>query len=92
MTFAHWLWSGDCTGAWVENDTRSARHKQYTHGHTTPLVIVGDINLHLDVPSPAQVNNFLDRQSGADLIRRVVGLTHRDGHTLDVVITQDATH
>ena len=23
----------DCTGALVENDTRPARHKQYTHGH-----------------------------------------------------------
>ena len=25
----------DCTGARVENDTRPARHKQYTHGYCT---------------------------------------------------------
>ena len=23
----------ECTGAWVENDTRPARHKQYIHGN-----------------------------------------------------------
>ena len=59
--------------------------------HTASLIIVGDINLHLDVPSAAQVNNFLDLLSGADLIQHVVGPTHRDGQTLDVDITQSAT-
>ena len=41
MSFADWLWSvlapalglNYCTGAWLENDTRRVRHKQYTHGH-----------------------------------------------------------
>ena len=52
-----------------------------------PLVIVGDVNLHIgDVSSPS-TTSFNDILAGADLVQNVTGSTHRAGHTLDILIT-----
>ena len=53
-----------------------------------PIVIVGDINLHLDDPSAPTTASFNDILGGADFPQHVTGATHRAGHTLDVLITQ----
>jgi len=52
------------------------------------LVIVGDINVHCDVPdNPATVkfNSLLD---AFGLLQHVRAPTHRGGHTLDVIINR----
>ena len=53
-----------------------------------PIVIVGDINLHLDDPSASKTASFNDILRDADLTQHVIGATHRAGYTLDVLITQ----
>ena len=53
-----------------------------------PIVIVGDINLHLDDPFASMTASLHDILGGADLTQHVIGATHRAGHTLDVLITQ----
>ena len=57
--------------------------------YATPLVILGDVHMWLDVdvPSMSTTTNFMDIADSADLIQHVVGPTHRHGHILDVVIT-----
>ena len=55
--------------------------------HAAPIIIVGDMNVHLDVASATATMSFCDILAGADLVQHVIGSTHREGHTLDVVIT-----
>ena len=53
-----------------------------------PIIIVSDINLHVDDPSVSMTASFNDILGGADLTQHVIGATHRAGHTLNVLITQ----
>ena len=53
-----------------------------------PIVIIGDINLHLHDPSASMMASFNDIHGGADLTQHVTGATHRAGYTLDVLIIQ----
>ena len=55
--------------------------------YAAPLVILGDVNVWLDVPSLSTTTNFNNIIGSADLIQHIVGPMHRDGHTLNVVIT-----
>ena len=51
-------------------------------------MILGDVNIHLDVevnPTTVKFRQTLDNHS---LVQHVTGLTHIGGHTLDVVITR----
>ena len=54
------------------------------------LVIVGDVNIHLDEVSSPPATSFNDNLAGADLVQHVTGPTHRAG-TLDILITQSST-
>ena len=56
---------------------------------TTPheFLITGDFNLHLDNPYDSQVNQFLSALDSTNLTQHVACPTHRDHHTLDLVIT-----
>ena len=54
---------------------------------SAPVVIVGNVNIHLDDPTSPSTNNFNDIIFGCDLRQLVTGPTHEAGHTLDVVIT-----
>ena len=51
------------------------------------FVITGDFNLHLDKPEHPQVKQFLSTLTSANLSQHVHFPTHRDNHTLDLVIT-----
>ena len=59
--------------------------------HAVTIVIIGDINLHLDDQSASSTISFTSILSGADLVQHIVAPTYRAGHTLDVVITQSST-
>ena len=55
------------------------------------IVIVGDVNLHLDNTSNNQTREFLELLDTLNLSQLVNQPTHRLGHTLDCIITeQDA--
>ena len=54
--------------------------------YAAPLIIVGDVSIHLHVLSASSASNFIDILAGAGLVRHVSGTTQRAGHTLDVII------
>ena len=51
-----------------------------------PLLIIGDINIHVDVPYAIK---FLDLLNFLGLAQHVKTPTHRCGHTLDLIITRE---
>ena len=51
------------------------------------IVILGDINIQLDMAESANTNTFLRLLANHDLVQHVSGPTHTGGHTLDVLIT-----
>ena len=55
--------------------------------HNCNIVVLGDINLHLDDHGNAHAKKFIDLLDGYDLVQNVLSPTHTAGHTLDVVIT-----
>ena len=52
-------------------------------------LIVGDFNLHMDIPSKSDVAQFATLLAEFNLQQHVDGPTHKDGHCLDLVITQE---
>ena len=54
------------------------------------LVVVGDFNIHVDVPNDSDSTKFLDLLESFSLQQHVVGPTHIHGHTLDLVITRQS--
>ena len=53
---------------------------------TTEFIIVGDLNLHLDVVSNPETVQFQALIDEYGLNQLVIGPTHKSGHTLDVAI------
>ena len=53
------------------------------------LVLVGDLNVHLDVDEDPDTRKFVPLIDSLGLTQSVVGPTHRCGHTPDVVITRE---
>ena len=51
-----------------------------------PLIIAGDVNIHLDVPSIYSMR-FKEILLDFDLVQHASGPTHVAGHTLDMMIT-----
>ena len=56
--------------------------------YNCPIVITGDLNLHLDVSGNRDARRFHELLDIFGLCQSVSGATHRDGHTLDVVVTR----
>ena len=54
------------------------------------IIIVGDVNFHLDVNSNNDARKFNDSLATCGLVQHVNEPTHQKGHTLDVVITKDS--
>ena len=52
------------------------------------LLMSGDFNFHVDRPNDSDSRRFMSILDSFDLNRHVVGATHRDGHTLDLIITR----
>ena len=55
---------------------------------TTPFVIAGDFNVHVDQPQDSVASSFLDMLNDYDLEQHVCVATHVDGHTLDLLVTR----
>ena len=53
-----------------------------------PLVIVGDFNYHMDDNSVQAAKRFADLIDSVNLCQLVNSPTHRNGHTLDLIITR----
>ena len=53
------------------------------------LLIVGDLNLHVDDKTSSEGVQFLDLLSSINLVQHVEEPTHRNGHTLDILISRD---
>ena len=53
-----------------------------------PLLICGDFNFHLDAPEDRPAQRFSDLLDIFNLVQHVKSETHRNGHTLDLIITR----
>ena len=58
-----------------------------TPGH---LMLIGDFNFHMDDPLDRYALRFSHTLEAFDLKQHVRGKTHKDGHTLDLVITKSS--
>ena len=54
------------------------------------LLICGDFNIHVDVPSDADTIRLNDLLNSVGLVQHVKRPTHIHGHTLDLIITRQA--
>ena len=53
-----------------------------------PLIIVGDFNIHVDIPTDTDAVKFLDLLDSLALFQHVTVPTHIHGHTLDLVLSR----
>ena len=60
-----------------------------TYQHET--IITGDFNFHLNKPNDAKVVQFNNILEMFDLVQHVTSPTHKDGNTLDLVLTRRET-
>ena len=59
---------------------------------TTRFAIVGDFNIHWDVPSDNNVKRFADLLESLNIIQHVHAATHIDGHTIDLILTPSGNY
>ena len=52
------------------------------------IVILGDINIHLDVNEDPNSRKFTELLTTSNLVQHVPEVTHESGHLLDLVITR----
>jgi len=56
--------------------------------YSAPLIVLGDINIHMDNLQLSAVVKLTNILTDFDLVQNVTGATHTAGHTLDVFITR----
>ena len=56
-----------------------------------PVVVCGDFNIHVDVHDDVHALRLTQLLQCYGFVQHVVQPTHKDGHTLDLVITRDET-
>ena len=56
---------------------------------TSPLLVVGDFNIHVDNPQDPSLRNFSDLLASLNFHQHVNVPTHQSGHTLDLVISRN---
>ena len=59
-----------------------------TEAYTSSLMILGDVNIHLDVEEKPNTVKFRQTLDNHNVVLHVTGTTHISGHTLDVVIVK----
>ena len=79
------------TTAFFDDFADLVEHVAIVAVNAAPLIITGDLNLHLVDHSASSTISFLYILNGAGLVQLVNGLTHRAGHTLDVIIARTDT-
>ena len=55
------------------------------------VIIMGDVNLHLDIPTDSGTVNFSSLLTANNLVQVVQSPTHSAGHLLDIVVTRSDT-
>ena len=55
------------------------------------LIIMGDFNIHVESPSDNFASSFLSLIESFDLKQHINSPTHKHGHTLDLIITRNAS-
>ena len=58
---------------------------------TAEIIIVGDLNLHLDITTNPHTRRFINLLACSGLKQHVNDPTHILGHTLDILITRDTS-
>ena len=58
----------------------------FVNSLNSKLIIAGEFNLQVDVPTKSDVSHFLTTVLSASLTQHVIGPTHDLGHTFDLVI------
>jgi len=53
-----------------------------------PNILIGDVNIHLDVADDAHAIKWRSIIDSHGLVQHVMAPTHQQGHTLDVVVTR----
>ncbi|ELT87783.1 hypothetical protein CAPTEDRAFT_212358 [Capitella teleta] len=53
------------------------------------FIILGDFNIHWDVEADRERMKLLDMAEAFQLVQHVTGATHRDGHTIDLILSRD---
>ncbi|XP_041471887.1 uncharacterized protein LOC121421284 [Lytechinus variegatus] len=56
---------------------------------SSKVLLLGDFNIHVDIPSKPEAMEFLSSLDEAGLCQHIQGPTHRCGHTLDLIISKD---
>ena len=59
---------------------------------TAEIIIVGDLNLHLDINTNPHIRQFTNLLACSGLKQHVNEPTHILGHTLDILITRDTSN
>ena len=57
--------------------------------YSTPLMILGDFNIHMDDVTDTSASKLSDILVNHSLQQHVKSPTHSDGHTLDLFITRN---
>ena len=52
------------------------------------VIIIGDFNIRVDIPGDSAARKFNDFLGIFNLKQHVVSSTHKNGHTLDLIITR----
>ena len=56
--------------------------------HPGPIIFIGDFNFYVDDVNDYQARSFANMLGAFDLKKHFNGITHNDGHILDLVITR----
>ena len=51
------------------------------------VLILGDFNIHIDLPNDSKTSTFLEILKMFNLVQQVVSPTHESGHTIDLIIS-----
>ena len=62
----------------------------YSYRFTCQILILGDINILVDLPNDRNVKRFNRLLSAYNLKQLVTGSTHLFGHTLDIIIIRNS--
>ena len=57
--------------------------------HRCPILLFGDLNVHVDVATDPNAKRMAQLLRSSRCVQHVVGPTHKDGHTLDLIITSE---
>jgi hypothetical protein len=79
--------NGFSTNEFLEHEWPLFRSKYATTDK--PIVIVGDLSFHLDIPTDRDTSKFNSCLETFGMEQHVRGPTHVAGHTLNVIITRD---